>query len=129
MKAKRSAMVFLIIIIIVGFLVASYIITKGIPDPVMSGDMGSVQFSTIGTIKSINVKDKIITVQVHDKNEDYYDGALHYMDDDQIDLKFNQSEDCTGFQIGDVIVFHYFANNSGRRPLPTWSAEVVQSKG
>lgn len=93
-----------------------------------SGGYGTIQYMTLGTITEIDLSDGIITVRVHKENEDQdyvYKSILHYFDDDTIDLKFNLSQKCEGFEVGDVIAFNYFSHLSEQRPLPTWHAEVI----
>lgn len=98
-------------------------------DAYTSGDLGSIQHTTLGTIKKMDLENGIVAVRVHGEDEDYnyeYKTVLNYLEDEQVDLEFNHPDtDCAGFEEGDVLAFDYFVADEEKRPLPVWSAEVL----
>lgn len=110
-------------------IIALFLFTGKQRDAYTSGGLGTVQFTTLGTIQEMDLADGIVTVRVHGEDEDYnyeYKSVLNYLEDEQLDLEFNHPDtDCAGFEGGDVLAFHYFATDEDERPLPAWSAEVL----
>ena len=64
-------------------------------DTYTSGDLGSIQHTTLGTIKKVDLENGIVAVRVHGEDEDYnyeYKTVLNYLEDEQVDLEFNHPD-------------------------------------
>ena len=98
-------------------------------DAYTSGGLGTVQYTTLGTVRKMDLENGIVTVRLHGEDEDYnyeYKSVLHYLEDEQLDLKFNHPDiDCAGFEEGDVLAFQYFATDEDERPLNRYTYRVL----
>lgn len=117
------------IIAFAALIIALYLFAVKQRDANTSGDFGTIQYTTLGTIQEMDLANGIVTVRIHGEDEDYnyeYKRVLHYLEDEQLDLEFDLPDtECAGFEEGDVLAFHYFATDEDERPLPAWSAEVL----
>ncbi len=126
---KKRLLVFAGITAFAVMIIVLFLIAGKQRDTDTDGGWGTVQYTTLGTIQEMNLENGIVTVRIHGEDEDYnyeYKSVLHYLEDEQLSLEFNHPDtDCAGFEEGDVLAFHYFATDEEKRPLPTWSAEVL----
>ena len=117
------------IIAFAALIIALFLFAVKQRDANTSGDFGTIQYTTLGTIQEMDLANGIVTVRIHGEDEDYnyeYKRVLHYLEDEQLDLEFDLPDtECAGFEEGDVLAFHYFATDEDERPLPAWSAEVL----
>ena len=117
------------IIAFAALIIALFLFAVKQRDANTSGDFGTIQYTTLGTIQEMDLANGIVTVRIHGEDEDYnyeYKSVLHYLEDEQLDLEFDLPDtECAGFEEGDVLAFHYFATDEDERPLPAWSAEVL----
>ena len=117
------------IIAFVALIIALFLFAGKQRDANTSGGFGTIQYTTLGTIREMDLANGIVTVRIHGEDEDYnyeYKSVLHYLEDEQLDLEFDLPDtECAGFEEGDVLAFHYFATDEDERPLPAWSAEVL----
>ena len=117
------------IIAFAALIIALFLFAVKQRDANTSGDFGTIQYTTLGTIQEMDLANGIVTVRIHGEDEDYnyeYKRVLHYLEDEQLDLEFDLPDtECAGFEEGDVLAFQYFATDEDERPLPAWSARVL----
>ena len=126
---KKRLLTLAEIIAFAALIIALFLFAVKQRDANTSGDFGTIQYTTLGTIQEMDLANGIVTVRIHGEDEDYnyeYKRVLHYLEDEQLDLEFDLPDtECAGFEEGDVLAFHYFATDEDERPLPAWSAEVL----
>lgn len=93
-----------------------------------SGGLSTVQFTTIGTV--LEKKANILVVRVHAKDETdiyKYKNALDYINENELELQImDMAGSIKEVNIGEVILFGYFANDGDKRPLPINHVEVLK---
>lgn len=126
-SGKKHVKVVLILLVFAALILSMAGIKKKQENNLVGGS-GTIQFTTLGTIRKINPDAGTATVRVHGEKEDYnyeYKSVVNYLDDDMLELKFDHQDDCENLEIGEVIAFHYFQSHEDEKPLPVCSAEVL----
>ena len=77
------------IIAFAALIIALFLFAVKQRDANTSGDFGTIQYTTLGTIQEMDLANGIVTVRIHGEDEDYnyeYKRVLHYLEDEQLDL-------------------------------------------